>query len=122
MAQNYLVQNKSGYYFRIIVPPTVRNIVGVRELKRSLKTGVLGLAKERAWIIAGKVRRLFRWLQEKRTDGAKMQLDTEKINQIINQYIEDGLRDIEDDLLQGGTVGGATPEYHERVIGGLETL
>ncbi len=55
MAQNYLVQNRSGYYFRIIAPPVVRSIVGLCEIKRSLQAGTIGLAKERAWIIAGKI-------------------------------------------------------------------
>jgi hypothetical protein len=45
MAQSYLVLNQSGYYFRIIVPVDLRSMIGMREIKRSLKTGVLGLAK-----------------------------------------------------------------------------
>ncbi|MCG8683424.1 MAG: site-specific integrase [Desulfobacterales bacterium] len=122
MAQSYLVQNKSGYYFRIIVPPAVRKIVGVRELKRSLRTGVLGLAKERAWIIAGKLKRLFRWLQEKIVGSEDMKLDRDKVNKIVEGYIQEGLREIEEEILVNGTVVGKTPDTYERTIGGLETL
>ena len=106
MAQSYLVQNKSGYYFRIVVPPSVRILVGLREIKRSLQTGVLSVAKDRARIIAGKVRQLFRWLNDKIVGGEEMgaELDSEKVNQIINQYIKDALEAIEESILLNGKI------------------
>ena len=122
MTQTYIIQNKSGYCFRIIVPPAVRSIVGRYEIRRSLQTGVIGLAKERAWIIAGKVKRLFRWLQEKTVGENRVKLDKEKVNQIINGYIEEGLREIENDILMTGTAINRTPKSYERTIGGLDTL
>jgi len=39
-------------------------MIGMREIKRSLKTGVLGLAKEKARLLAGKIQRLCRALRE----------------------------------------------------------
>ncbi len=104
MAQSYLVQNKSGYYFRIVVPPSVRVLVGLREIKRSLQTGVLSVAKDRARIIAGKLRQFFRWLNDKVVGGEEMgtELDSEKVNQIINQYIKDALEAIEESILLNG--------------------
>ena len=116
MAQSYLVQNKSGYYFRIVVPPSVRILVGLREIKRSLQTGVLSVAKDRARIIAGKVRQLFRWLNDKIVGGVEMELDREKVNQIINQYIRDGLEVIEESILLNGKISD------ERIQQGPEDL
>ncbi|MCP3876483.1 MAG: site-specific integrase [Desulfobacteraceae bacterium] len=105
MTQSYLIQNKSGYCFRIAVPTDLRNIIGLTEIRRSLRVGTLTIAREKAWIISGKIRRLFRWLKERLSNGFRMKLNKDKVNQIINKYIQDGLDEIEDEMLLEGKVG-----------------
>ena len=83
MAQSYLVLNQSGYYFRIVVPVDLRSMIGMREIKRSLKTGVLGLAKEKARLLAGKIQRLYRALREDKMS----QPDQKKIQELVHTQI-----------------------------------
>jgi len=83
MAQSYLILNQSGYYFRIIVPVDLRSMIGMREIKRSLKTGVLGLAKEKARLLAGKIQRLYRALREDKMS----QLDQKKIQELVHTHV-----------------------------------
>ncbi len=93
MTQNYLVLNQSGYCFRIVVPFDLRELVGLREIRRSLRTGTLGLAKEKARLLAGKIQRLYRAL---RADNI---MDQKKIQKLVNGYVKETLEWIEDEPL-----------------------
>ncbi len=42
---SYIIRNPYGYCFRMMVPIDLRTIVGKKELRYSLKTGYLGVAK-----------------------------------------------------------------------------
>ena len=96
MTTSYVLQNPSGYYFRIIIPIDLRPRFGLCEIRRSLKTGLYREAKERASIMAGRIRLLFRSL---RSGAPTMQsLSKEKIQEIINQFFNETLQDIEDNL------------------------
>ena len=44
-----IIQRPSGYYFRLTVPPELKGFFGIREIKISLNTGSLSLARERAY-------------------------------------------------------------------------
>jgi hypothetical protein len=64
----HLIQRPSGYYFRLIIPPDLRaTFSDNNEIKRSLKTGSLCLAKERASLLSGRLKKLFRRLRQHET-------------------------------------------------------
>jgi hypothetical protein len=50
----YLHHRSSGYYFRLKIPSDLKPIIKIIEIKRSLQTGSLCLAKERAYLISDK--------------------------------------------------------------------
>ncbi len=61
---SYLLHNSHSWYFRMAVPPDLRPLIGKRELKYSLKTGYMGVAKSKARLLAGLCQNLFndvRW-------------------------------------------------------------
>ncbi len=105
----YLQQRSSGYYFRLRIPPDLKSTIGIFEIKRSLKTGSLCLAKERAYLISGRLKKLFRVLR-----GTTVKLTKEKITDIINQYIQEGLDNIEEFMLPSRPI---SPDRHDN---GLE--
>ncbi len=109
-----LIQRPSGYYFRLTIPIDLRKTVGIREIKRSLRTGSLCLAKERAFLISGRLKKLFRIIRRQ-----EMKLTKDKIANIINQYIEEGLNNIEEYLLPKHPI---SDESLERNIEGTEDL
>lgn len=127
MAQNYLVLNQSGYYFRIIVPIDLRSMIGMREIKKSLKTGVLGLAKEKARLLAGQIQKLYRSLRE----GKMSQLDQKKIQELVHTHVRETLEWIEDEPLtrerpisleeahaHADIISGMAQELHESLVKG----
>ncbi len=68
LAQNgylmdYILQRPSGYYFRLMVPSDLKALIGISEIRRTLKTGSLSLAKERACLLSGRLKKLFRKLR-----------------------------------------------------------
>jgi hypothetical protein len=48
------------YYFRMKIPVDLQDYLGNRELRASLRTGVLVDAKSKSRLIAGRVQQLFR--------------------------------------------------------------
>lgn len=56
---SYLIRNKHSYCFRMRVPEDLCDIVGKKELRYSLKTGYLGIAKTKARFLAAKVQLMF---------------------------------------------------------------
>ena len=50
---DYIVRNKYSYCFRICVPMDLRPFIGKTELRYSLKTGYLSVAKNRERLMAG---------------------------------------------------------------------
>ena len=61
---SYLVRNTYSYCFRMVVPSDLTGFVGKKELRYSLKTGYIGIAKTKARILAGQVQLLFRLLRK----------------------------------------------------------
>jgi hypothetical protein len=45
---SYLIRNQYSYCFRLQVPADIQNYLGKKELRYSLKTGYLSLAKSKA--------------------------------------------------------------------------
>ena len=67
----------------------LRTIIGKREIKRSLKTGVLRLPQARARVLSGRVQLLIRDIRRKK--GTMPELTTGQINGLINVYFRDAL-------------------------------
>jgi len=60
---HYLVRNAHSYCFRVNVPRELQTLVGRRELRYSLRTGCVRIARDKAQIIAGHVKQIFAWLR-----------------------------------------------------------
>ncbi len=91
---SYLVRNPYTYCFRMNVPKDLHPFIGRKELRYSLRTGYLGVAKQKARIIAGQVQLIFRWM---RKGGVTLtELPDEKIKELIKQYIKDYLQSLDE--------------------------
>ncbi len=113
----YLVQQSSGYCFRIIVPRDLRSLVGKREFRYALRTGLLSEAKYRALRVAGFVQGLFR---EIRKGGKMRELTEAEIQGLVRQYLTKCLEDDERYRVVEGIP--LPPEVHEEQMLGLESI
>ena len=92
-APHHLVRNPYSYCFRVNVPNDLRRFVGKKELRYSLKTGYLGVAREKAQIIAGQVQQIFSYL---RKGGIELSsLSDEKIQELVQQYLKEYIENLE---------------------------
>jgi len=83
---SYLVRNPYSYCFRMIVPSDLQRFVGRKELRYTLKTGYLGIAKQKARFVAGQVQLIFIFLRKGGMDLAK--LTDGQIQKLVHQYIK----------------------------------
>ena len=60
MPATYLLQKPSGYYFRYQLPSDIKAIVNQSELRYSLRTRSIGLARSKARLLAGTVQNTIR--------------------------------------------------------------
>ena len=90
---SYIIRNPYSYCFRMVVPKDLQGLVGKKEMRYSLKTGYLGVAKYKARLLAGQVQRVFRYLRK--GYFALSTLSDEKIKQLVSKYITDYLEDLE---------------------------
>jgi len=90
----YLIRNPYTYCFRMRVPKDLQPYVGKKELRYSLKTGYLGLAKQKARLLAGNIQYLFRYLRDKGHIMSK--LTDSQARKIVNKYIREKLQSVED--------------------------
>lgn len=67
------------------MPSDLYRFIGRKELRYSLKTGYIGIAKTKARILAGQVQLLFRFLRK--GDRQLSQLSEEKIQEMVQQYL-----------------------------------
>jgi hypothetical protein len=84
---SYLVRNPYSYCFRMIVPKDLQKIVGLKELRYSLKTDNLDVTKYKALLLAGQVRSIFQQLRKGRKVLRK--LSDDQIQELIHQFIQD---------------------------------
>jgi hypothetical protein len=91
---SYLVRNPYTYCFRMCVPKDLQRYVGKKELRYSLRTGYLGIAKQKARLLAGNIQYLFRYLRDKRHIMSK--LADNQIQTMVNTYIQEKLQSVED--------------------------
>ncbi|MFO7553577.1 MAG: DUF6538 domain-containing protein [Desulfobacterales bacterium] len=102
---SYLVRNPYSYCFRMFVPKDLQPYIGKKELRYSLRTGYLGLAKLKARYVAGHVQSIFRILRKGTLIMAK--LSDDQIKELVKKYIKQSLEQInnlfndkqEDDIL-----------------------
>jgi hypothetical protein len=87
----YLSHNKHGYCVRLKVPDDLQCHVNRKELRYSLKTGYLRVAKNRARFIVGNIQMLFRALR--RGDSPLKQLTPQLVNDLIRQYRDRAIED-----------------------------
>jgi len=55
---HYLVRNPHSFRFRVNVPKDLQCVMGKKELRYTLKTGYVGVARVKAQLIAAQVRAL----------------------------------------------------------------
>jgi integrase len=70
----------------MIVPKDLRNVVGKTELRYTLKTGYLGIAKNKATYLAGQVQLIFRLLRRELQPLKKFSDD--QIKDLVHQFIK----------------------------------
>jgi hypothetical protein len=70
----------------MIVPADLQKFVRRKELRYTLKTGYLGVAKQKARFVAGQVQLIFKFLRKGGTLLGK--LSDEKIHKLIHRYIK----------------------------------
>ena len=61
---SYLVRTPHSYCFRLNVPADLQKFVGKTELRYTLTTGYVGLARSKARLLAGHLQEFFRRLRE----------------------------------------------------------
>ena len=69
---SYLVRNPYSYCFRMIVPKDLRKFVGKTELRYTLGTGNLRIAKHKSILLAGQVHLIFNDLRKGRATLSKL--------------------------------------------------
>ena len=84
MNQTYLLHTPSSFFFRLTIPVDLRFLIGKRELRWSLKTGAVGIAKQKARLLAGNLHHLFRQLRQERPDMTE--LTTDNIQRLIEDF------------------------------------
>ena len=99
---SYLIQTPYGYHFRFKIPKDLKpHLDNKQELRYSLKTGSICEAKERARLLAGKIRKLFR---KPKTKGNFMSSDfsENKVYSLIREYLTEVLEDDEKERVMLG--------------------
>jgi integrase len=78
----------------MFVPKDLQPYIGRKELRYSLKTGYLAIAKYKARIMAGQVQRLFKTLRK--GNSALEKLPDNRIQEIVQKYLKSYIDDIEE--------------------------
>ena len=90
---HYLVRNPYSYCFRANVPKDLQHLVGKTELRYSLRTGYVGVARAKAQIIAAQVHQIFAYL---RKGGRKLSdLSDDKIQELVQEYLKGYIEGLE---------------------------
>lgn len=101
----YLLQKPSGYYFRYQLPSDIKPIVKQSELRYSLRTRALGLARSKARLLAGTLQSTIRNIRS----GHMAALTDTQIADLIRKHIRTTLEaDEQERIMMDPT------DYHER--------
>ena len=116
---HYLVRNPHSFCFRINVPKDLQRVVGRRELRYSLKTGYVGVARVKAQIIAAQVHEVFNCL---RKGGRRLaELTDEKIQELVQQYLTEYIEGLETRHLDDDSPIVTREDFH-LYIGSLDSI
>ena len=96
---SYLVRNAHSYCFRLIVPKDLKKFVGKTELRYTLGTGYLGIAKKKSRFLAGQVQFIFQVLRKGFMGMGT--LSENQIQELVGQYIKNSIDGLD------GMFGGA---------------
>jgi len=99
---SYLIRTPYSYCFRLNVPIDLQGFVGKTELRYTLATGYVGLAKSKARLLAGQMQEFFRRLREIIKLG---ELTDEQIVEIVNRYFRDFINGLEKIRVESGALG-----------------
>ena len=86
---SYLIRNPHSYCFRINVPKDIQPYVGKKELRRSLRTGYMSVAKQKARQMAAEFQMMFQGIREMVVMG---DLTHGEIRQIVNEHLQKMLK------------------------------
>ena len=78
------------------VPKDLQAYIGRKELRYSLKTGYLGVAKKKARVIAGQVQLIFKFLRK--GNSSLMKLSDNQIQEIIPNYLKSYIEENEEHM------------------------
>ena len=118
---HYLVRNQYSYCFRAYVPKDLQELLGKKELRYTLKTGYVGVARVNAQIIAAQVHQIFIGLRK--GGGRLAELTDEKIQELVNQYLKEFIKRLETRYYEEdprGTIQSTDDFY--RYLGELDSI
>ena len=83
-APTYLKNHPSGYIFRYCIPKDIQAVVKRTELRYSLRTGKLGLAKVRASAMATAAQQIITRIRR----GDMPELQTDQIHSLLKEWLK----------------------------------
>ena len=96
---SFLVRNAHSYCFRLIVPKDLQRFVGRTELRYTLRTGYLGVAKRKSRFLAGQVQFIFQLLKKGFVGMGKLSED--QVQQLVKDYIKKSIGELDGVFDQG---------------------
>lgn len=96
---SFLVRNAHSYCFRLIVPKDLQQFVGKTELRYTLRTGYLGVAKRKSRFLAGQVQFIFQLLRKGFVGMVKLSKD--QVQQLVVAYIKKSIEGLDGVFDQG---------------------
>lgn len=90
---SFLVRNAHSYCFRLIVPKDLQKFVGKTELRYTLRTGYLGIAKRKSRFLAGQVQFMFQLLRKGLVGMGKLSED--QVQQLVVAYIKKSIEGLD---------------------------
>jgi integrase len=91
---SYLVRNVHSYCFRLIVPKDLKKFVGKTELRYTLRTGYIGVAKRKSRFLAAQIQAIFQMLRKGLFDMGKLSAD--QVQQLVGKYIKKSVEDMDE--------------------------
>jgi len=102
------------------VPIDLQPLVGKREIRYSLRTGFVGVAKSKARLLAGQIQVLFRMLRKRRA-LLLPSLSDERIKELVQQYLDRYKKGLEERNLSGENPFMNEEDFHQ-YVGGLDDI
>ena len=112
---SYLVRNVHSYCFRVIVPRDLRGFVWKTELRLTLRTGAIGIAKVKSRFLAGRIQFFFKVLRRGFLGMGKLSED--QIQQLVGKYIKKSVPQLDNQVYEGPA---QVPGKHRPMPWGLQ--